>query len=195
MVSEDFSIKISPPPVLQQCLVSSMNPRSVHSEHLGYGLQFQNYCASPCHNTHGEQINRPEVTTMSSLICGNVGRENSQLGIGCGNGHEPSLTLGTSNSHDRSFSGMTSALLTLQRSPYLKPAQQLLDEVVCVSNAVESGPYGLLRKHVEIGIADGRLHRMGENMDGPEENDYLSVERNAVHVRISKLVALLDQVS
>lgn len=232
MVSENYS-KEPAPTFRHQGLISSMNPSPVHSEHLGNGLQFQQYSVPPCVNSLGEQIYRPEVTNMSSLINGEVQKGNSHLGVSCGNGHGLSLTLGSrlstefqmdgaanamnsnysrsdsmtceseSNSrvHDApnscnpTFSGMLSALFVLQRSPYRKPAQQLLDEIVCLSNAIESGSDRQLRKHFKIAMADGRLHLVGESTDRPEEKVHLSDEKNAVRAGISRLISLLEQVS
>jgi len=99
----------------------------------------------------------------------------------------------TSNPSRQTLHGMASILTALKNSPYMKPAQQLLDEAVCVSNAVESGSDEQVRRSVRIAIADGRSPHAGESMTRHEGNQHPSDEKHAVHI-ISKLVALLDQV-
>lgn len=211
MVSEDLP-KESASAILRRCLVSSMDAGSVHAETFAYGLQFQPSSAP----NYFEEICRPEDRGMAlNSLIDREARKESLLG----NGHGLSLTLGSElpahanavnssyssngnvvcdgeinsrvynalNPSSQNFNSMATILSALRRSPYMKPAQQLLDEVVCVSNAVEPGSDEHLRRSVEVSMTDGRSPRH-------EGSRYSSEEKDAVHVRISKLVALLDQV-
>ncbi|XP_008794022.1 BEL1-like homeodomain protein 11 [Phoenix dactylifera] len=96
---------------------------------------------------------------------------------------------------------MSCLTTAFQNSPYLKPAQELLDEVVCVSNAVEQSSNKQSRKHMAAGMTDrisGRSFQARERMNNHEvntrwTNHYSSEKENDAQVRITKLVALLDE--
>lgn len=97
---------------------------------------------------------------------------------------------------------MSCLTTAFQNSPYLKPAQDLLNEVVCVSNAVELSSNKQLRKHMSAGMTDwisGRPFQAREGMNNLEVNTrwinhYSSEKKHDAQARITKLVSLLDEV-
>ncbi|ONK64364.1 uncharacterized protein A4U43_C07F25040 [Asparagus officinalis] len=146
---------------------------------------------------------------LSSFSNHEARKDNTQPSVSYGNGHGLSLTLCSrrltkfqrernsnyssndcmicereANCSHHNLHGMTS-LLAIQNSPYLKPAQQLLDEVICVSNAVEPSSENQVRSL--------QIDKMEESINRHEGNHFSSDENDAVHIRISKLVALLVQ--
>lgn len=79
----------------------------------------------------------------------------------------------------------------LQSSPYMKPTQQLLDEVVCLSTAVEQS------KTTSVRLTDrnGGLI-LPLSCEGNLQQDIYNAieEKHEVPVRVLKLVALLNEV-
>ncbi|KAG1347464.1 BEL1-like homeodomain protein 11 [Cocos nucifera] len=110
---------------------------------------------------------------------------------------EKSSSGNTSNPAD-CMSCLTNAF---QNSPYLKPAQELLTEVVCISNTVELGSNKQLRKHMAAGMTDwisARSFQARQGMNNLEANagwtnHYSSEKKHDAQARITKLAALLDE--
>ena len=83
----------------------------------------------------------------------------------------------TSNPSSQTLHGMESILTALKHSPYMKPAQRLLDEVVCVSNAAEADSDKQVRRSGRIATADGRAPHAGESVNRHEGNQHSSDEK------------------
>nr|CAD1841731.1 unnamed protein product [Ananas comosus var. bracteatus] len=111
------------------------------------------------------------------------------------------------NAEKRTSSPRNTASLSsfLQRSPYLKPAQELLDEVVCVSDAIE---LNVENEELNVGNearnneldgmdaqANDRYLKLGERIythkeNMPPGNQLSSQEKNNIQ---AKLIALLNE--
>lgn len=103
-------------------------------------------------------------------------------------------TAKTSNgSISHSLVSVSSMSSVLQQSRFLKPAQELLDEVVSVSSAVELSFDEDPRKVRPFGVITNRIG--GISLEVGERTKCLAEENSPdADVRIVKLVALLDEV-
>ena len=82
-----------------------------------------------------------------------------------------------SNPSSQTLHGMASILTALKNYPCMKPAQWLLDEVVCVSNAAEADSDKQVRRSGRIATADGRVPHAGESVNRHEGNQHSSDEK------------------
>lgn len=105
------------------------------------------------------------------------------------------------NNSDGASQNLASMTAVLQQSKYLKPAQELLDEVVYVRNAADPSSDEELRKVRSVGLIGrigSRSLQVGEriNCEGNAQmgSCYSSEDKHDVDIRVAKLVALLEEV-
>lgn len=121
----------------------------------------------------------------------------------CGDGTMDNTYASSSFSHNHfssaSSSNEVAASLTIRNSRYLKPAQSLLEEVVCVRKAVALESDKQLRKEKSI----GRILRDGVEAGIPASDwkrnvpcniSLSSANKHDIQIKITKLVDLLEEV-
>ncbi|WOK99409.1 BEL1-like homeodomain protein 11 isoform X2 [Canna indica] len=107
----------------------------------------------------------------------------------------------TANTLENTSQDVAPLTSALRNSRYLKPAQELLDEVVSVRNAVELSSDEELRKVRSIGMSSRigsrslQIEEAAMNCEGNVqlENYYSSEDKNDADIKVGKLVALLDE--
>lgn len=208
MVSQDFPKK-SAKSALRQCVASGMDACPVRPEDFAYGMQFQPSSVPLCFEDaemvtrclmdreareenarHG--FNHGLSLTLGSRLPAEVREERRGEDVMCSSysGNEYAVREGSvSHPSSHTYRGAGSVVSVLQNSPYLKPAQQLLDEVVCVSNAVELGLDNRVRESI---VRTGGSY-LGGRAIGQEGDRCLSEEKQEVQIRITKLTSLLNE--
>ncbi|XXG65500.1 hypothetical protein AAC387_Pa05g3183 [Persea americana] len=121
----------------------------------------------------------------------------------CGDGIMDNTYASSSVSHNH-FGSITynevAASLIIRNSRYLKPAQTLLEEVVSVTKAVELESHKQLRKEKSIGRI--LLHELEARKPAGDQkrnalcnNAFSSANKHDIQIKITKLVALLEEVN
>ncbi|XP_073004894.1 BEL1-like homeodomain protein 11 isoform X1 [Typha latifolia] len=187
MVTKELA-KDSPGSVRHQCIAPDVDNRPICSDNFVYAL-------------HWDGRNQMDLVLPLQSPGQQAEEENEHHDLIHGPRNELSLTLGSDMVKPfkqtqakfmcpNNFNGQNPGSFNsiLQSSSYLKPAQELLDEVVCVSNALELSDDEEVRKNRLVGMlnqVNGRHLRLGERI-----NDQYAVQENSVQ---AKLIALLNE--